>query len=568
MKSIWTHQNGTRSLALTLILLMTFGLLPGRSVAAEEGTDAKTEAKTLVVTIETAPMVQTQAEPEKSDEDVPPAEAVTVGTSEAPADTGTGTDASPAAVEPAPTVIEPAPATAGTSPEGIGGTRTAADTSAVAGKAQKTGAPTESATGEKTVETGTPGSAAVGSTQEAQPAVSSAAAAPAVATLGLDENHDVTMKLQNALAITSLKIGDVYLVQNSAVTGNQVDGTSFDASTMTLTFDGLNQSASEVFADLTGNTLNLMLFGNNVIRNLLVKGSCIINGSGSLEAIDNNIDKAADHWGAIETSENLTINGGTIHAVARGDANHSILGIFSRGDITINGGTIDTLGETPTDTGNNVFGMDGNGQVVINGGSITASGIGYSAFGEGINGEEGLIINGGTVKAYGTSKSSERGFGLLSSNGKVALYGGDVTARGFGPDSHAILSALPFVIGKYMILREGDLSDVIVIADCHSTAGDVIHVADKIVAAPTPSTDQSSSANGSEKLVLLTPAMAAKRVRTDNWKGDYVSGTRSVVDNPATGIMQSDVLPPAVLALGLLLIAAGIGIAKKKIHGK
>ena len=108
---------------------------------------------------------------------------------------------------------------------------------------------------------------------------------------------------------------------------------------------------------------------------------------------------------------NLTIYGqseqrGTLNATA-------FAGIYSKGTVTINGGTVTATGE------NNGIYSDG-GNITISGGTVLASGKRYGIYSDGGN----ITISGGSVTATGTN-----GIGIYSV-GTVEIKDGSVTATG------------------------------------------------------------------------------------------------------------------------------------------
>ena len=121
----------------------------------------------------------------------------------------------------------------------------------------------------------------------------------------------------------------------------------------------------------------------------------------------------------IYANENLTIYGqggqsGTLNVTALDEigGSSSSTGVFSDGNITINGGSV-----TATST-NGVGIYSDNGGVTISGGSVTAYG-----YYDGIYSDNGRVtISGGGVTAYGYYD------GIYSYNGGVTISGGSVTA--------------------------------------------------------------------------------------------------------------------------------------------
>ena len=96
-------------------------------------------------------------------------------------------------------------------------------------------------------------------------------------------------------------------------------------------------------------------------------------------------------------------------------------GILADKNLTIYGqnGQSGILNDTANGSG--VFGIYSKGTVTINGGSVTASG-----FSSGIHSSEGVTINGGIVTATGNS------YGIYNDFGNITINGGIVTATGKG----------------------------------------------------------------------------------------------------------------------------------------
>ena len=102
-------------------------------------------------------------------------------------------------------------------------------------------------------------------------------------------------------------------------------------------------------------------------------------------------------------------------------------GIYSRGGVTISGGTVTANGGD----GSNVSGsgITSNGGVTISGGTVNAAGGSGSYGGNGIYGRSSLTISGGTVNATGRDGKDGYGGGGIWSGG-VTISGGTVTANG------------------------------------------------------------------------------------------------------------------------------------------
>ena len=185
--------------------------------------------------------------------------------------------------------------------------------------------------------------------------------------------------------------------------------------------------------------------------NLYIYAQSSGNSAGQLNIYDSkNSDFDRSQIGDAINVDELTINGGTINAIANGQCNYAI---NSAGNIIINGGNItanarkdvgenDNYGWAIHSAGNltindgNVTAQSGggnghavvvgdNGSFTINNGKLTAVATGSD--GDWLNVDGNININGGEIKAESRSYGEGGGFGINTA-GDIAFNGGQVTA--------------------------------------------------------------------------------------------------------------------------------------------
>ena len=147
--------------------------------------------------------------------------------------------------------------------------------------------------------------------------------------------------------------------------------------------------------------------------------SCGIHAEGSVTIQSGTVDAKGGHFG-IQGEGGVTIEGGTV--TAEGGFN----GIYSKGDVSIQDGTVNA-------TGNDGKGINSIKNITISGGEVTAvgkgdSGVGIAAAGimtidagsvdatgglNGIFGSSGVEINGGSVTASGATRAMDTPFGKV-----------------------------------------------------------------------------------------------------------------------------------------------------------
>ena len=167
-----------------------------------------------------------------------------------------------------------------------------------------------------------------------------------------------------------LWVGDTRVTESA----NSGEGWSYDAASNTLTLSGVTittgyqdvgpeygiyyaGSGSLAIALATGsvNTVGSQTQLNEGI--LAPQGGITISGEGELSAYGNSV--------GIEVKQNLTIKSGTVRAAGTLGGG---IGLFSDGDVTIEGGTVIAVSDVHDN------GICANGNVIIKGGGVTASG--------------------------------------------------------------------------------------------------------------------------------------------------------------------------------------------------
>ena len=200
----------------------------------------------------------------------------------------------------------------------------------------------------------------------------------------------------------------------------------------------LNRDVAIDFVIVTGNVTLILTDGNTLTVtdgiNVSEGNSLTINGEGSGKLISNGPTSGAGIGGSDhENCGNITINGGTINTTG----NNGGAGIGGGkngncGNITINGGTVIAAGDSG---GAGIGGgRDGNGGIIIiNSGTVNATGKnGGAGIGGGDNGNcETITINSGTVSAIGESQGGAGiGGGYSGNGGNITINGGTINATG------------------------------------------------------------------------------------------------------------------------------------------
>lgn len=191
-------------------------------------------------------------------------------------------------------------------------------------------------------------------------------------------NAQLTVDTQEAVY---LELAGVTITNNS---GPALQIT--DAEQVTIT---LRSGTTNSLSDGGSSEFNAALFSND---------SLLIEGEGSLTIAGNN-----DH--AIESDDDITINGGNLRIAAKTD------GLHANDAITINGGVVEVTEAYE--------GIEGKGEIIINGGTVTVS-----ATDDGINAGTGIKISGGNI--FATCSKGD----AIDSNGTINIAGGTIVAIG------------------------------------------------------------------------------------------------------------------------------------------
>lgn len=234
-------------------------------------------------------------------------------------------------------------------------------------------------------------------------------------------NGDITVSkgtadtLKVTYGATQTTTADFPNTQEITITGTTTDkAIVVDGVTANITLAGVdiklttsNDCAFELLnnADVTltlkEGSINSLQSGSSSAGLQVPTGSRLkVEGTGELQSTGGNF--SAGIGGGMDSSGNITINGGTVTAI--GNMGGAGIGGGSSGrceNITINGGTVTATG------GQDAAGIGGGEQ---NGGTI--------------------IITGGTVTATGTSGGAGIGGGIMSDSSNITISGGTVTATG------------------------------------------------------------------------------------------------------------------------------------------
>ncbi|MEE3406179.1 MAG: hypothetical protein VZR73_19105, partial [Acutalibacteraceae bacterium] len=194
--------------------------------------------------------------------------------------------------------------------------------------------------------------------------------------------------------------------------------------------------------------------------NLYIYAQSSGNSAGKLNIYDStDSDFERSQIGDAINVDELTINGGTINAIANGQFNRAInsagniiincgnitanareyvaedancgWAIYSAGNLIINDGNV--TAQSGGGNGHAVLVGD-NGSFTINNGKITA--VATGSVGDGLNVDENINIYGGEIKAESRSDGEGGGFGINTA-GNIAINGGQVTAKGVAAGIYA-----------------------------------------------------------------------------------------------------------------------------------
>ncbi|MDD4291376.1 MAG: InlB B-repeat-containing protein [Clostridia bacterium] len=204
-----------------------------------------------------------------------------------------------------------------------------------------------------------------------------------------------------------------------------------------LYFDGLSitNSTSAPVAIATQATLKPYLFGDNILTSMQTERPALWCPNSAALFID---DATSDDSTTLSTSSsgsaasiggikkqsagNITINGGTINTISQFGAGIGGGVNGGAGNITINGGTVNVKDNGILGAG--YYSVMG-GTVTVNGGTVTAGGIGSGILG--VNTD--VTINGGFVTAYQCGIACGSG-GTLTITGGTVLSTSSISALG------------------------------------------------------------------------------------------------------------------------------------------
>lgn len=244
-------------------------------------------------------------------------------------------------------------------------------------------------------------------------------------------------------AWAAVSIGNVELNQenNYSVNGISGQGTAtYDSTTKTLT---LNNFVYEGTYGITAtDNLTIDLIGDNKITYSSDSGNASISIEGNLTitssdpsaklTADFDTTSSSTKGGGIKAT-NLTIESGTVSAIAVGTNSH---GIEATNAVSITGGTV-TAGSATDDGSGNVnynsaFGIKAGSSISITGGTVTATGLDAIAIYE--HTTTGTIsISGATTTVTANGKNSG-----IYAKGSVSIAGGTVLANSTNDDGWGI----------------------------------------------------------------------------------------------------------------------------------
>ena len=193
--------------------------------------------------------------------------------------------------------------------------------------------------------------------------------------------------------------------------------------------DGATLTAPKGVSVNEGNSLTLWAQSSGDGMGKLFAGT-----DGTTDA-EGNYNKTCDTYDAAiggndaQTAGSVTVNGGSVTAIANGGAGIGGGDYADGGSITVNGGSVTATGYDGAGIGG---GAGGNGgEITISGGTVTATGEYGAGLGGGEFGDGGTVtITGGTVTATSGVSGAGIGGGSMRSGGVITITGGTVTATG------------------------------------------------------------------------------------------------------------------------------------------
>lgn len=256
---------------------------------------------------------------------------------------------------------------------------------------------------------------------------------------------------------SSVRVGEVYLVQDGKVTGQVVEGISYDAGTNTLKLSDCDQE-DVISANLMGSDFSISLEGDNYVEGIYINEGEKITGPGTL-----NISRVPNRIG-IEYGENLTIEDCTVNIVGEHSTgwfygitcsmNYAGGLVINNSDINIKG--VDTNPESQRANAGidvqkgNLTVLNSDIDIELTGGTIYGIGVGYKSDGEIYGGRftiEDSTINCLTSTDLGDDYNHNMYFYEMTNQDQLHYYAGEgetYTEREFEET---------FELGKYLSKR-------------------------------------------------------------------------------------------------------------------
>ena len=272
-------------------------------------------------------------------------------------------------------------------------------------------------------------------------------AAPAFVGTWYIEDGDITVKAGETEGTNKVSQGANQEVEDTdTIIKNREDTASSNTVTIDAGSDKVEVTLKDVNIDTSsrnkaavsvtgeGDT-NIKLNGDNALKSDIYRSGIYGSGSGSLTISGGENDSLTAQGGAggsgiysrggvtISGGSTVTANGGNGGSLGGGD------GISSSDRVAISGSTV-TANGGDSSSRNGASGISSSSGVTVSDGTVTANGgNGGNVSGDGIRSDGGVTISGGTVKAAGgDSKDGYGGDGIRS--GGVTISGNTVNAAG------------------------------------------------------------------------------------------------------------------------------------------
>ena len=245
-------------------------------------------------------------------------------------------------------------------------------------------------------------------------------AAPAFADIWHIENGDITISAGESGNNVTQNNNTTYGDTNTIITNQNKD----TASSHTVTIEAKDKDDK---VEVTLKDVNIDTSSRN-------KAAVSVTGEGdtNIKLDGDNALKSDIYRSGIYSRGGVTISGGTVTANGGDGSNVSGSGITSNGGVTISGGTVNAAGGSGSYGGNGIYGRS---SLTISGGTVNATGRdGKDGYGGGGIWSGGVTISGGTVTANGGNGGSGS-YGGIRSGGGLTVSDGTVTAKGGNGDS-------------------------------------------------------------------------------------------------------------------------------------